>query len=170
MFCNNCGSEIKSGVAFCTNCGARVVPNSSNVGKYKKKYNFGNVLLLLACMAVVVSVFLPFVSVEVESYSESVNLMSSNESWNDGFVVLGLVVVVLIIDMLKLNIGNVICSILMVGMAALEIISIYISEYSQYVEYEIGCRILLIGSAVMLVSSIIGLIIAVNSKKKLSNT
>jgi hypothetical protein len=179
MFCSNCGSPINPGEMFCGNCGTKVevlqsIPYTNetyvqqNV-KYKKEYNFGNMLLLFACVLVMVSVFLPYAQVEVSSYSESVNLIFPDGNLGDGVIVLGIALIVFILDLLKLNMGNIIGSAAMVLFSMYEISSIYSSGVTEYVTYGIGCAIFMIGAVVMLLVSIIGFLISSSSKKKFIN-
>jgi hypothetical protein len=102
----------------------------------------------------------------VSSNPEYANLIRTDGNWGDGVIVLFLALFVFILDLLKLNIGNVLCSAIMVGFSVFELISVYLSGVKEYVTFGVGCKVFMIGAVVMLFASIIGFLIASSSKKK----
>jgi hypothetical protein len=148
--------------------------NNSNINapyaqqgvNYKKKYNGGNIILLFACIAVIASVFLPCVEIDMLLYKTSINLIRPGGEWGDGIIILGLAAIVLVLDLLKVNIGNIIGSVAMIAFCLYEINSIYSTGVGEYVTYGIGFYLFIGGSVVMLVASVIGLMMSSKAKKE----
>lgn len=94
IFCRKCGSAIQEGMQHCTNCGAPV-------GAAGKKGL--NILALICWAALLLSLFLPYVSASADilgySYSQTVKLFDAD----DGIFFIIISIVGIVLAVLRLN-------------------------------------------------------------------
>lgn len=137
--------------------------------KYKKKFNIGNYLFFIACIITAVSVFLPYVSISLFGYSESMNLMGNgSDDIKDGIFFIGLAVLAVIFNLCKLNTGNIIVSIAALILMFIEMndAKTQLSGFGSMIQYGAGYYLLLAGTIAMLLLSILGLILHISAKQK----
>lgn len=107
--------------------------------KYKRKFNAGHFAVMGGSLLCLISVFLPFLSVSLFGYSESMSLFKE----------------------------NIILTLIQGIFAIYETMSAKseLSDYGSMVQYGAGFYLLLIGGIVAFVGAIIGLVLHINAKK-----
>jgi hypothetical protein len=173
MFCPKCGNQCNDGITFCPSCGAQLAaPNPVTGGPvnqqtgytpapvpYKKHYNAGNFTLWIGCILAAISVFLPYASISLWGYSESISLIDAS----DGPIFLGIAIVVAVLNLFKVDVLNIIGSVILLIAAIYERANG--SELGSLVDYGFGCTLLIIGSFVAVIGAIVGLVMHKNAKK-----
>lgn len=134
--------------------------------KYKRKFNAGHFAVMGGSLLCLISVFLPFLTVSLFGYSESMTLFKDGE---DGVIFLITAIVIIALSMLRVNTLNIILTLIQGIFAIYETMSAK-SELSDYdfgsmVQYGAGFYLLLIGGIVAFVGAIIGLVLHINAKK-----
>lgn len=129
--------------------------------KYKRKFNAGHFAVMGGSLLCLISVFLPFLSVSLFGYSESMSLFKDGED--------GVIFLITALSMLRVNTLNIILTLIQGIFAIYETMSAK-SELSDYdfgsmVQYGAGFYLLLIGGIVAFVGAIIGLVLHINAKK-----
>lgn len=143
-----------------------------NFGHYKKQFNIGNHLFWIAIFITGLSVFLNFLTISMWGYSESISLFMSDGELHDGVFVLILAVLALIFNACKLNAGNVIASVIELFLMIYEIGNVQSSlkdelgSFADYIKFGPGYYLLIIGTILMLATSILGLILQISAKSK----
>lgn len=143
-----------------------------NFGHYKKQFNIGNHLFWIAIFITGLSVFLNFLTISMWGYSESISLFMSDGELHDGVFVLILAVLALIFNACKLNTGNVIASVIELFLMIYEIGNVQSSlkdelgSFADYIKFGPGYYLLIIGTILMLATSILGLILHISAKSK----
>lgn len=126
MFCPSCGKEIPEGATFCPNCGATVRKASSPNGQVafsgvinKSKMNiFG----IIASVVLLLSAFLPFVSVNIFGSSLSASLMDGG----DGIIVIAFAIAGIVFSLLGIDIV-----VIITGVAGIIIFFVENSQFSE---------------------------------------
>ena len=180
-----CGQELEIGVKFCPNCGEDCVsqdtgiPVKESVDKTKsaindfgenmqkkeveisgKKFNMLEVLTFGSGILAIISCFLPFASVSIFGYSQSVSLMDGG----DGIICIALVVVALILSYLHKDI-------VALGLAgATAVLAVYEifnakSVLGGYGNISIGAYLLLLAA----IGLVAGIFLVYNNTKKQQN-
>ena len=128
--------------------------------KYKRKFNAGHFAVMGGSLLCLISVFLPFLSVSLFGYSESMSLFKDGE---DGVIFLITAIVIIALSMLRVNTLNIILTLIQGIFAIYETMSAKseLSDYGSMVQYGAG----LIGGIVAFVGAIIGLVLHINAKK-----
>lgn len=137
--------------------------NSAGAG-FKRKFNAGHFAVMGGSLLCLISVFLPFLSVSLFGYSESMSLFKDGE---DGVIFLITAIVIIALSMLRVNTLNIILTLIQGIFAIYETMSAKseLSDYGSMVQYGAGFYLLLIGGIVALVGAIIGLVLHINAKK-----
>lgn len=180
-FCIKCGQELNENDIFCPNCGEKVerkenqqidfkdqakstfqdIKNTATdfvqndrSGFMNKFIKQNNVVGLVACVIILIANFLPFASVSVLGYSQSVSLMDDGK---DGIIFLALSIVTAVLIFIKKDTLALIAGIITGGLGIYEIINTNstLGAYSSYVTMGVGYYLLLIGSIALLASVII---------------
>ena len=164
MFCTGCGNQLPDGANVCPNCGKPVDGTKkvdingalNNVaGDFKKSVNSAKggmglpiILGLAGAVVALISVFLPFVTVSIFGYSQSVSLIQSG-FWG----ILALVCAVAagafaFLNGGKLSLFGLIVSAVGVLVEIIEIISIKSNQLGSMYSVGIGAWLGIIGFAV----------------------
>lgn len=137
--------------------------NSAGAG-FKRKFNAGHFAVMGESLLCLISVFLPFLTVSLFGYSESMSLFKDGE---DGVIFLITAIVIIALSMLRVNTLNIILTLIQGIFAIYETMSAKseLSDYGSMVQYGAGFYLLLIGGIVAFVGAIIGLVLHINAKK-----
>ena len=132
--------------------------------KFKRKFNAGHFAVMGGSLLCLISVFLPFLSVSLFGYSDSMTLFKDGE---DGVIFLITAIVIIALSMLRVNTLNIILTLIQGIFAIYETMSAKseLSDYGSMVQYGAGFYLLLIGGIVAFVGAIIGLVLHINAKK-----
>ncbi len=132
--------------------------------EFKRKFNAGHFAVMGGSLFCLISVFLPFLTVSLFGYSESMTLFKDGE---DGVIFLITAIVVFALSMLRVNTLNIILTLIQGIFAVYETMSAKdeLSDYGSMVQYGAGFYLLLIGGIVAFVGAIIGLVLHINAKK-----
>ena len=132
--------------------------------EFKRKFNAGHFAVMGGSLFCLISVFLPFLTVSLFGYSESMSLFKDGE---DGVIFLITAIVVFALSMLRVNTLNIILTLIQGIFAVYETMSAKdeLSDYGSMVQYGAGFYLLLIGGIVAFVGAIIGLVLHINAKK-----
>lgn len=129
--------------------------------KAKKTYNIGNFIYWAGCVFTLLALFLPYGSVEVGEYSQSISMIRAN----DGIFFLVLIIAAAAISFFRLNTGCVVLSFFIMLLVIFE--RIYTAgQLGSYVKFGLGSTFLPLGSTVMIASSAAALILWVRKKHK----
>ena len=179
-FCMKCGEKLNENDVFCPKCGAKVERNESGQVNFqdqaKNTFNDikstaaefiqndpsgfsnkfvkqNNLVGLIACAVILIANFLPFASVGVMGYSQSVSLMDDGK---DGIIFLALSIITAVLIFIKKDTIALITGIITGGLGIYEIIhtNSQLGVYASYVTKGAGYYLLLIGSIVLLASVI----------------
>ena len=134
--------------------------------KFTRKFNAGHFAVMGGSLLCLISVFLPFLTVSLFGFSESMSLFKDGD---DGIIFLVTAIVIIALSMLRVNTLNIILTLIQGIFAIYETVSAK-SELSDYdfgsmVQYGAGFYLLLIGGIVAFVGAIIGLVLHINAKK-----
>lgn len=132
--------------------------------EFKRKFNAGHFAVMGGSLFCLISVFLPFLTVSLFGYSESMSLFKDGE---DGVIFLITAILVFALSMLRVNTLNIILTLIQGIFAVYETMSAKdeLSDYGSMVQYGAGFYLLLIGGIVAFVGAIIGLVLHINAKK-----
>lgn len=132
--------------------------------EFKRKFNAGHFAVMGGSLFCLISVFLPFLTVSLFGYSESMTLFKDGE---DGVIFLITAIVIFALSMLRVNTLNIILTLIQGIFAVYETMSAKdeLSDYGSMVQYGAGFYLLLIGGIVAFVGAIIGLVLHINAKK-----
>ena len=132
--------------------------------EFKRKFNAGHFAVMGGSLFCLISVFLPFLTVSLFGYSESMSLFKDGE---DGVIFLITAIVVFALSMLRVNTLNIILTLIQGIFAVYETMSAKdeLSDYGSMVQYGAGFYLLLIGGIGAFVGAIIGLVLHINAKK-----
>lgn len=113
-----------------------------------------NVVGLLACALILIGNFLPFASVSLYGYSQSVSLMDSGK---DGIIFLVAAIVTIVLIILKNDLLALIAGIITGGLGIYEILhtNSQLGSYAAFVDKGAGYYLLLIGAVLLLASVIV---------------
>lgn len=140
--------------------------------KFKKPFNIGNYVVWGGCLIALISLFLNFVSVNAGFLgSESVKLIDTE----DAPFFIGIFVIVAIVNFFRLNIADLIGSLIAALLVFVELNSIK-EAYEQYgdwakslaesfLEYGAGRTCLILGILLMVGSSVAAIVLGINAKK-----
>lgn len=140
--------------------------------KYKKHFNIGNYIVWAGCLIALVSLFLDFVTVNAGFLgSESVKLIDTD----DAPFFIGIFIIVAVVNIFKLNIVDLIGSLIAVFFAYLDLRSIK-EAYGQYgnwakslaesmIKYGLGRTCLILGVILMVGGSIAAIVLGIRAKK-----
>lgn len=171
MFCQNCGIEIPEGAKFCVECGAPVesaspvIEQKPSLEQKTKSRPKSNVLGMISGIIVIVSLFLPFVSVNIlgTPFSESLMDGASDEPVAIGFIVI--IFGCVLLAALGRNIPCIIAGILSAWFfwetnAAYERYTSELDELTNgaIVQNGLGFYMLLIGSMGLILAGVLGII------------
>lgn len=112
-----------------------------------------NVVGILACLLIIIGCLLPFASVSMLGYSQSVSLLSDGK---DGIIFLVASLVTIVFILIKKDLLSLIAGIITGGLGIYEIIytNSQLGEYSSMVNKGMGYYLLLIG-AIILIASVV---------------
>ena len=132
--------------------------------EFKRKFNAGHFAVMGGSLFCLISVFLPFLTVSLFGYSESMALFKDGE---DGVIFLITAIVIFALSMLRVNTLNIILTLIQGIFAVYETMSAKdeLSDYGSMVQYGACFYLLLIGGIVAFVGAIIGLVLHINAKK-----
>ena len=132
--------------------------------EFKRKFNAGHFAVMGGSLFCLISVFLPFLTVSLFGYSESMSLFKDGE---DGVIFLIMAIMIIALSMLRVNTLNIILTLIQGIFAVYETMSAKdeLSDYGSMVQYGAGFYLLLIGGIVAFVGAIIGLVLHINAKK-----
>ena len=132
--------------------------------EFKRKFNAGHFAVMGGSLFCLISVFLPFLTVSLFGYSESMALFKDGK---DGVIFLITAIVIFALSMLRVNTLNIILTLIQGIFAVYETMSAKdkLSDYGSMVQYGAGFYLLLIGGIVAFVGAIIGLVLHINAKK-----
>ena len=132
--------------------------------EFKRKFNAGHFAVMGGSLFCLISVFLPFLTVSLFGYSESMSLFKDGE---DGVIFLITAIVIIALSMLRVNTLNIVLTLIQGIFAIYETMSAKdeLSDYGSMVQYGAGFYLLLIGGIVAFVGAIIGLVLHINAKK-----
>ncbi len=140
--------------------------------KYKKQFNIGNYIVWAGCLIALISLFLDFASVNAGFLgSQSVKLIDAE----DAPFFIGIFVIVAVVNIFKLNIVDLIGSLIAAFFAYLDLKSIK-EAYEQYgslaksladsmIEYGAGRTLLVLGIILMVGGSIAAVVLGIKAKK-----
>lgn len=146
--CPNCRTANKANSKNCVNCGHYIkdAQGSSPQGKN------GLILGIASNALIIVSMFLPFISVSVFGFTQSVSLSSNGTDW---LFFVALALVCLLFTVSKKWILHLIFSIAVIALIVVEFNSVTEMEISDMVNMGAGFYILVISALCNLVSSIV---------------
>lgn len=163
MICKKCGNEMPDDVKVCTNCGNpleneaqnTIIQNLSSLDKemnlFNKPFTYEQVFVLAAGVLVILSSFLPYVSVSLFGISSSINVLQMNA----GFIFIIPAILTIIFMYMKKELLAMILS--LVGLALLLMLFFYemgvISDYG-FGSLSIGAYLTLLGSIAMFAFSL----------------
>lgn len=163
-FCKNCGTPLNDGATVCGKCGAPVGaapggspvhPAPSAIGSDKLKLG-----VLIASAVVILSTFLPYATVSLFGFSESVSLLEGGDGWF--FIAASAVAIVgvLINKPILPLVGGVITALI----SLFEIVDMktQLGDYSSMVDMSMGFYLSLVGSIAL---AVLGVLVFLNAKK-----
>lgn len=128
--------------------------------KVKKTFNIGNFICWGGCALAAISLFLPYVSVSMLGFSEDQALIDTD----DGTIFLVIVLVIAVVNLLRLNIGTIILSVLHFYLVYMEHDNIASSYVSALSDFGMGHTLQFLGAILMLAASVAGLILWMKRK------
>lgn len=136
--------------------------------KPKRKFNAGHFAVMGGSLFCLISVFLPFLSVSLFGFKESMSLFKDGD---DGVIFLVAAIVVIVFSLLRVDVLNIILTLIQGGFAVFEIANANqelgdLGDYSSMVNYEAGYYLLLIGGIVAFVGAIVGFVLRIKAKKE----
>ncbi|MCI8638898.1 MAG: zinc ribbon domain-containing protein [Coprococcus sp.] len=144
--------------------GTSFIPNPAGFNvpttKPKKTYNIGNFVLWGGCAVAVLSLFLPYCSASAFGFSQSISLMDADT----GMYFLGIIGIIAVLNIFKLNILCIIGSIF--NLCLIFYGHSYVQEeVGILVDFEIGNTLLYLGGFVMIGASVAALVLWNKMKK-----
>ena len=132
--------------------------------KFKRKFNAGHFAVMGGSLLCLISVFLPFLTVSLFGYSESMSLFKDGD---DGIIFLITAIVIIALSILRVNILNIVLTLVQGIFAIYETMNAKseLSDFGSMVHYGPGFYMLLIGGIVALIGALIGLVLHINAKK-----
>lgn len=127
----------------------------------KSKYNLGNLLVFVGCLIVILSVFVPYVSLDFLGIKESLTLIYYEKILTDGVIILVLAALIVVFNAIKNEVASVVCAIIMIRFTFAEskdAISL-VKEFEGIYTYGAGFYLLLIGTILLLGSTIYALVL-----------
>lgn len=136
--------------------------------KYKSKYNPGNLLVFVACFIVGLSVFLPYLTYDFWGIeTDTLKLIAYKGEVRDGIFFLILAILIAILNVFKCNVANIIFAIINCLLMIYEVSDTAdMTAYDDYITYEAGYWMLIIGSILLVIFSVVGLIFKMSDKRK----
>ena len=131
---------------------------------FKRKFNAGHFAVMGGSLLCLISVFLPFLTVSLFGFSESMSLFKDGD---DGIIFLVTAIVIIALSMLRVNTLNIILTLIQGIFTIYETVSAKseLSDYGSMVQYGAGFYLLLIGGIVAFAGAITGLVLHINAKK-----
>lgn len=156
-FCKNCGSELDPGVKICPKCGAVAVDTpstNSNASIFKLGIIISGAVLIL-------SSFLPYVSVSVFGFSQSQSLIDGG----DGFFFIALGIAAIVGAVMKLTRPTLIIGAVAAVFSVYEMINAnsVLGDYAAFIDKGMGYYLNLISAIVLVVFCVLA---ALAEKKK----
>lgn len=191
VVCSKCGMANADGSSACAQCGAPLgmaggpqmggYPGGSQMGGYPGSSMGGyapraavmHVPSLVFAVLGLLSVFLPFLTVEVFGFSQSVSLwdLAKEGGSADVYLLIGLFVVAIALIVLKKPLGSLIVSVVIMVLLIIEIVGaaskiseamggassmgIDLGDMSQFIKPGIGAIFLVVGAIGLLIAAII---------------
>lgn len=137
-FCRNCGSMLDDNATFCNKCGAKIdsAPGAGPVPPYGSNFTpagggalssneaIFNMGILIAGILVIISTLLPYVTISLWGYSESISLLLGDGSgMRDGIFFIALTIGAVVCTFLNLRLPAMILGIINFLLCIFEIIS-----------------------------------------------
>ena len=161
MYCKNCGHELPDGVELCPKCNIQEDTDSKI-----KESKLPLYLSIAACIILILSTFLPFVSITFFGTKADIALIKG-----DGILFIGIAIITLLISFIKKHIGVIVMGILTVALSIFEAYNIshkkldnesdfgFSIDYSALMHKEIGFYLMFLGSILILAAGIYGLLL-----------
>lgn len=146
--CPNCKTANKINARNCINCGHYIKDAPGSAPQTKN----GVILGIIASALIVLSMFLPFVSISFFGYTQSISLSSNGSDW---LFFVALALACLLCTITKKWIPHLIFSIIVIIFIFMEMNTITDSEISNMVVMGIGFYVLIIGAICNIVSPIL---------------
>ena len=173
MFCPTCGKELSDGATFCPGCGTALNgksgANGANSQKTSSKFfdlSRMNIIGIVASIAVLLAVFLPFASIDIFGTKESVSLIDGS----DGILFIIIAVAGAVFSVLNLNIVVIIAGAISTVFFFIENANLSGSDADELtqlaasmIQKEFGYYLLIIGSIGLIVAGLVGFVL---KKKK----
>lgn len=193
MICKKCGNKLEKGIAFCPNCGTKVTANNEATNNIALDNNpiFNTLITLLnnaeigifASILVLISLFLPLVSISAYSYSVEFSLfdffngiseikkyINMDEIYTTVFIIL----LILSIVSLLFAIKKVKPALIIIGILQLAIMKNYFpsgnSEFILRTKMAIGYYLHLVGSILLIFNGLTAFYGAKFTKEKVYYT
>jgi len=171
MYCKKCGHEIPEGINVCPNCNfsneqetKQTTVNDNTSPKKETSYPF--IFCILASAILIVAMVVPFVSIQFLGEKLDVSLLKgTGDGYGDGIYFIGIAIISLILSLFRFQFG-VIAS----GISALVLSIIKSQNFSEIgyssslIHKEIGYYLMFLGSILIILAGIYGLI----TKRKIS--
>ncbi len=181
MFCTQCGSNVPDGTKFCTHCGAMMGtaqpvqpqpptppggrrpaspraagPQEDTPGGQRiRRPRYSNVVTLAGALLYLIGMFLPFFTVNVMGYSQSISILDTlTLSGGPDFVIMALLIVtIVVLQIVKApQTPSLVCSIILTASVFSEMGSLYAYNIAPYGSLEIGFWLMLIAGILMCAS------------------
>lgn len=117
----------------------------------KTKFNFGNFLVYLACIAVGISLIVPYISCD----GDKAKLIDRQEDMMEGIIVLILIAVILLLNVARLNIITLVGAVIELCYAGYVTYKYGSGLYELLCDKEIGYYVLIISSILLVIVSAI---------------
>lgn len=193
-FCRNCGSVLDDNAAFCNKCGARIdsapgAPGTPGGGPTPPPYGSGfgsnfppaangglssneaifNMGILIAGILVIISTLLPYVTIKLWGYSESISLLlGEGDEFRDGVFFIILTIGAVVCTFLSQRLPAMILGIINFLLCIFEIVNtnstVSGSGVSSMVKYGPGFYLIFIASLAMGVLAIVNYVNSTKSK------
>ncbi len=151
-FCKKCGAPLDPGVKFCNKCGAAIEPEEAPTAPFsapgRSNTSVFGLAILIAAAVVILSSFLPYVSVSMFGFTESQSLIKGG----DGFFFIGLAIVAAVTALLNKPLGTLISGLVTAFLGIFELVDANnkldeeLGELSSLIQKGIGCYLNVIAS------------------------
>ena len=127
----------------------------------KSKYNLGNLLVFVGCLIVILSVFVPYISLNFLGIKENISLIYYEKILTSGVIFLVLAALIAVFNAIKNEVASVACAIVLIRFTFKETSNAInlMKEYGSLCSYGAGFYLLLIGTILLLGSTIYALIL-----------
>lgn len=168
-FCEKCGAPLEQGVKFCAKCGAPVADNQTKTAVLTKpagmSVNVKSPLtlgMLIAGAVVILSTFLPYVSVSLFGYTQSQSLLNGG----DGVFFIVLAAAAMVLAVLNKPTIAMVCSVITGALSIFELTDANskLGDYSALVDKGAGCYLNLLGGVALAAISVVWFLSARKNK------